>query len=162
MALDLKTGLPWSKFKWSEWNLNQGPPYYKSSSLTTRWHRLPMWVWHVNPDLFPTHYYCIRFLTGITIPVNPQGTKIWRHLEIFRGTQQASEGRGIMPKIRPSVGVWGGGVSDHWQIVSPITLLYPLNIYLLHCYVWIFQSRKAQITTLHPILVSFTFLTSPK
>ena len=42
------------------------------------------------------------------IPVNPRSTQIWRHLEIFRGTKQASEGRGIEAKFEASLGGGGG------------------------------------------------------
>ena len=44
----------------------------------------------------------------ISIPVNPRSTQIWRRLEIFRGTKQASEGRGIEEKFEASLGGRGG------------------------------------------------------
>ena len=45
----------------------------------------------------------------IFIPVNPRSTQIWRRLEIFRGTKQASEGRGIEAKFEASLVGGGGG-----------------------------------------------------
>ena len=53
---------------------------------------------------------CLTFSHPFNIPVNPRSTQIWRRLEIFRGTKQASEGRAIEAKFEASLGGGGGGV----------------------------------------------------
>ena len=50
----------------------------------------------------------LNYTVRNSIPVNPQSTQIWRRLEIFSGTKQASEGRGIEAKFEASLGGRGG------------------------------------------------------
>ena len=64
---------------------------------------------------------------NIYIPVNPRSTQIWRRLEIFRGTKQASEGRGIEAKFEASLGGRGGGGRGAqfiaWFLYVPLPIL---------------------------------------
>ena len=60
----------------------------------------------------------------IFIPVNPQSTKIWRRLEIFRGVASRLDLR-----LQWGGGGGGGGLGSLVEF-RPFKILHPLKIYL--------------------------------
>ena len=83
------------------------------------------------------------------IPVNPRSTQIWRRLEIFRGTKQASEGRGIEAKFEASLG--GRGI----QFIACF-LYVPLPI--LRAFFAVAQNFTKRDPTITPATQATTFM----